>query len=71
MLFIEIFYKKNKSVKQGKILSGIPALDSQFAGLVIKSKIIVQALDDQHYKLAVSLKECIQLNSPGSYLFYI
>ena len=48
---------KNISVKQGKILSGIPALDSQFAGLVIKSKIIVQALDDQHYKLAVSLKE--------------
>merc|ERR1712198_709792 len=38
---------------QGKLLSGIPVLDSQFAGLMIEGKIILQTLGTETYKLAL------------------
>jgi len=38
---------------QGKLLSGIPELDSHFAGLVIEGKIILQTLDTETFKLAL------------------
>jgi len=38
---------------QGKILNGIPELNSQFAGLTIQAKVILQAKDSQTFKLAL------------------
>merc|ERR1712142_1051625 len=38
---------------QGKLLSGIPELDTHFAGLMIEGKIILQTLDTETFKLAL------------------
>merc|ERR1712001_693367 len=38
---------------QGKLLSGIPELDTHFAGLKIEGKIILQTLDTETFKLAL------------------
>ena len=35
-------------------MSGIPKLDSHFAGLSMSSKVVLQALDSRTFKLAVS-----------------
>merc|ERR1711872_986277 len=38
---------------KGKLLSGIPELDTHFAGLMIEGKIILQSLTTETYKLAL------------------
>jgi len=38
---------------RGKMLTGIPELDSQYSGLTIESKVILQSLGSQEYKLAM------------------
>nr|AGT28481.1 vitellogenin 2 [Pseudodiaptomus annandalei] len=62
----ELFYPAGQEYQfdyEGRIMSGIPALDSHYAGMTIKGRVILQSLDGSRFKLAMKEPKYVNYNA--------